>query len=254
LPKDIREIFDSRNGELCFVVGMGESIANAEKHLKERHPRAFTIAINRAIERVPADYWFWMDLDAYETSKDHPNAKAAIRCGVDLFKDHYDSETYIWERAGDPDKKGPEVREAFFKDVQAGKLAWNGVSAVGASSLAWHLGAFRIVFVGCENRMNEEYLKIKEAEDIQKNGKVTKNWRSIYVFTFARIAEALKNRAVWMHPKVMLADASHTGTEWGELDLPKTTIPQEFDSLDAFYKHLWATGGLPKKKQLIVRN
>lgn len=248
MGKPVKELFDSRNGELCFIVGLGPSVKNAEKHLKEKHPHSFTIALNRSIEHFPADYWFWMDLEAYNASKDHPNAKAAKRVGVNVWEKDYDEDTYIWERAGNPDKMGVEGHRDFAQDIKDGKFAYSGVSAIGAASLAWRLGAFRIVFVGCENTMNEEYVKARELAD------PSKNWRSIYTFTFARISEALKHRSVWMHPKVMMVDASHTGTQWGELALEKTTIPKEFEALDAFYRHLWTSGGIPKKKQLILRN
>lgn len=243
------DLYGSRKCEIAFIVGMGPSIQNAEKHLAERHNHAFTIALNRAIERVPADYWLWMDKDAYLTSKDHKNAKAAIRCGVDKWKDDYDPDTYVWERAGNPDKSGPEGHRDFASDVfEKGKLAWNGVSAIAAASLAWHLGAYRIVFVGCENRVDPAYVAQRTKED------PSKNWSSIYTFTFARVAEALVHRKAWMHPRVMMVDASHTGITWGNLPLKKTTIPKELVLLKEFYTHLWATGEVPPKAYSIGKN
>lgn len=227
------ELYDTQKGKLAFIVGRGPSIRNAEKHLKEKHPHAIVIAINKAIEQIPADYWFWMDLDAYQGSKDHPNAKAAIKMGVDKWAPDYDPDVYMWERAGNTEKLGPEGRRDFFDDVfKKRKLAWNGVSAVGAASLAWQLGAFRMVFVGCENKDTDGYIERRAAAD------PTKNWASIYSFTFARVAEAMTNRFAWMHPKVMMADASHTGVEWGDLPLPKTTIPKELTLLKGFVEYM----------------
>lgn len=228
------ELFGSRKGELAFIVGRGPSIKNAEKHLSgEKIPHSFTIAINKAIETVPADYWFWMDLDAYQASKGHPNAKKAIKMGVDRWKEHYDPDVYMWVRAGNPDKIGKSGRRDFFNDVfKNQKLAWNGVSAVGAANLAWQLGAFRMVFVGCENKDMDGYVAARAKSD------PSKEWKGIYAFTFARVAEAMANRFAWVPEKVMMVDASHTGTEWGDLPLPKTTIPKELIMLKGFYEYM----------------
>jgi hypothetical protein len=231
----VKALYGTEKGKLCFIFGRGPSLKNAVKHFGggKKHPHVITIAINKAIEEVPADYWFWMDLDAYQGSKDHPNAKNAIKCGVDKWASEYDPDVYLWERAGAPGVIGYKGRSTFAKHVfEDGKLAWNGVSAIGSSSLAWNLGAFRIVYVGCENKDTEGYIEKRVKAD------PSKDWRSIYSFTFARVSEALKNRAYWMHPKVMLADASHTGTEYGDLALPKTTIPKELEMVDGFYKAL----------------
>lgn len=230
----VKALYGTEKGNLCFIFGRGPSLQNAKRHFYgQKRPHVFTIAINKAIEEVPADYWFWMDLDAYQASKDHPNAKAAIKCGVDKWADQYEEGTYIWERAGAPGVIGHKGRSVFAKHVfEDGKLAWNGVSAIGSASLAWNLGAFRIVFVGCENKNTNGYIEKRIKED------PSRDWRDIYGFTFARVAEALKNRAYWMHPKVMLADASHVGTEYGDLALPKTTIPKELEMLEGFYKAL----------------
>jgi len=228
-------LYGTQKGSLCFIIGRGPSLKNAVRHFGsgQKYPHVFTIAINKAIEEVPADYWFWMDLDAYQGSKDHPNAKNAIKCGVDRWASEYEPDVYTWERAGAPGVIGHKGRSQFAKDVfEDGKLAWNGVSAIGSASLAWHLGCFRMVFVGCENKDTNGYIDKREKED------PSRNWREIYGFTFARVAEALKNRAYWMHPKIMMADASHTGVEYGDLALPKTTIPKELEMVEGFYKAL----------------
>ncbi len=237
MPSDlsVKSLYGTQKGSLCFIIGRGPSLKNAVKHFGkgQKHPHVFTIAINKAIEEVPADYWFWMDLDAYQGSKDHPNAKSAIKCGVDRWIPEYGSDVYTWERAGAPGVIGPKGRSQFAKDVfEDGKLAWNGVSVIGAASLAWHLGCFRMVFVGCENKDTDGYIERRAKAD------PSKDWKDIYAFTFARVAEAIKNRAYWMHPKVMLADASHTGVEYGDLALPKTTIPKEIEMVEGFYKAL----------------
>ncbi len=230
-----KALYGTQSGSLAFIIGRGPSLKNAVRHFGEgqKYPHVFTIAINKAIEEVPADYWFWMDLDAYEMSKDHPNAKAAIKCGVDRWTAQYDPDVFVWERAGAPGVIGYKGRSQFQKDIfEDGKLAWNGVSLIGAASLAWHLGCYRMVFVGCENKDTDGYIERRQQAD------PSKNWKSVYSFTFARVAEALKNRAYWMHPKIMMADASHTGSEWGDLVLPKTTIPEELELVKGFHEAL----------------
>ena len=97
--KDVRDLYGTRRGHLAFIVGTGPSIENAENKLRTVPDKVYRIAVNAAIERVPADYWFWIDGGAYLKSKDHPNAKAAIRVGVEQFEHLYDEDTYIWERA-----------------------------------------------------------------------------------------------------------------------------------------------------------
>ncbi len=248
MPSDrlASELYDTEKGKLAFIIGRGPSIKNAEKHLSQKLPNVFTIAINKAIETVPADYWFWMDLDAYQASKDHPHAQAAKKLGVDRWQKEYDPDVYMWVRAGNPDKIGESGRRDFYRDVfRERKLAWNGVSAVGAASLAWQLGAYRMVFVGCENKDTDGYIDRRAKED------PSKNWPSIYAFTFARVAEAMVNRFAWMHPKVMMVDASHTGCEWGDLPLPKTTIPQELHLLKGFMEYMEQQKKDPTKSILV---
>lgn len=218
-----RDLYWTKPGTLAFIIGNGPSVEYAEKFLKEKaHDDIITIAINRAIERVPADYWFWIDLEAYNASKEHPNARAATRIGVDHYAQHYDEEVYVWER----------ILKDFQKGIEEGKLAHRATSFVAATSFAWRLGAFRVVYVGCDNRVSKEFIEARTKAD------PSHNWGSVYSFTFARINEALAKRDLWMPRKVMLADASKIGIEWGDLPLPKTTIGKELTLLMEFKAYL----------------
>jgi hypothetical protein len=217
-----RELYGTRKGDLAFIVGMGPSIVYAKNKLKEPRPNVFRIAINKAIEEIPAEYWFWIDGDAYEKSKDHPNAKAAIRIGVDKFRDMYDPETFVWERCLDD----------LERDLKDGKLVHRATSLIGAISVAMRMGSCRIVMVGCDNHVMPHEIKQREAED------AAKDWNSVYTFTFARINEALANTRKWLPKEVMLRDASKIGTQWGDLPLKKTTIGEEIALNSDFHKWL----------------
>ena len=220
--KDARDLYGKHRGDLCFIIGAGPSIVYAKNKLQTVPPHTYRIAINRAIEEVPADYWFWIDGDAYQASKDHPNAKAATRIGVEKFEAMYDEDTYLWERVIGNLKDG----------LMKGQLVHRATSLIGAISMATRMGSARIVMVGCDNDVTANDLKIHEQMD------ATKNWANVYGFTFARINNALENRAKWLPPGVMLVDASKIGTQWGKLPLPKTTIGQEFILNHDFHKWL----------------
>ena len=232
--KDARELFASRRGELCFIVGCGPSISYAVNKLREPREKVYRIAINRAIEHIPAEYWFWIDGDAYLKSKDHPNAQAATRIGVEQFEELYDPDTYVWERALGCKAPCFKIhRHTNLNDeLKAGKLVHRATSLIGAISMAMRLGSCRIVTVGCDNDAVPEDLEARKKED------PTKNWVDVYGFTFARINEALAERKHWLPKEVMVVDASKIGTEWGKLPLPKTTIGEELVANHEFHQWL----------------
>ncbi len=207
------ELYGSHIQELAFIIGCGESIKKAKRWLMEPHPHSFRIALNAAIRDIPAEYWFTIDGDAYEEHKDHPNAKAATRVACEVFKDIYDEDTYVWERA----MKLPD-------DVVQGKLLHRGTSFIAAIGFAAHLGAFRIVSVGNDNRLDPEYLKAKQEKDPKTN------WKNIYAYTFSRINLALREMPFWLPAHVSVRDASD-----GDLPLAETTINQEFEMLDRWW-------------------
>lgn len=220
--RDFRDLFSKHRGDLCFIIGAGPSIIYAKNKLSTVPPNTFRIAINRAIEDIPAEYWFWIDGDAYEKSKDHPNAKAAIRIGVEQFQHLYDEDTYVWERVIGNMKDG----------LSKGQLVHRSTSLIAAISMAMRMGSCRVVMVGCDHDLTPSEAALKVAQ------KPETNWQSVYTFTFARINDALKNRDKWLPKEVMLRDASKIGTQWGLLPIPKTTIGEELTLNHDFHKWL----------------
>lgn len=218
--KSARELYGSRLNELAFVVGPGPSIRQAEWFLNSPHPNSFRIAINSAITKVACEYWFWIDELAYRLSKDHPNAKAAIKLGVDKWKDHYDDDVHLWE----PAKKLPE-------DVQNLKLLHRGTTLIGAINMAALMGSPRVVTVGIDHQFSEEYMRAKMAEVNQGDRKDT--WEQIkdyHACTILRVNKALMEMPFWLPKWVSVRDASG-----GKLPIPKTTINGELAMLDRWH-------------------
>jgi hypothetical protein len=218
--KSYRELIGSRCNQLCFVIGPGPSIAKAEKYLKDPQPHVFRIAINAAITKVPCEYWFWIDLKAYDLYKDHPNAKNAIKLGVENWKDHYRDDVYTWE----PARKLPD-------DVQNLKLLHRGTSLVGAINLGCLLGSPRIVTVGCDHTFSDDYLKFKQKE-VQDEGRddTIEQIKDYYQSTVLRINKALHEMPFWLPSWATVRDASG-----GKLPLISTAINHELDLVRKFY-------------------
>jgi hypothetical protein len=213
--KMARDLYGTKERNLAFVIGCGPSIEKAERLLANPHPNSIRIALNDAIGKVAAEYWFFIDGDAYLRMKDHPNAKAAIRVGVEKFAEMYDKDTYVWERA----LKLPE-------DIHAGKLVHRATSLIGATSFAARLSCPRICYVGCDHTMpSADYLAERERMD------PTKNWKGVYAFTFRRINDAFMNRAKWLPPWATVVDASG-----GNLPITQTFIHKELGILDRYWK------------------
>jgi|SRR5579872_233490 len=227
--RDAKDLYGSEYGSVGFVIGSGPSLAYAKKMLSVPHKHTFTIAVNRAITEVPADYFLWIDQVAYENWGKHPYALSAKKLGVEKFKDAYRDDVYVWERVIGNTQKG----------LEEGNLVHRNTSLIAAISMAFRLGAVRIVTVGCENFIEPEEME-----------KMTPENRDYMISTFCRVSEALVNRKHWLHPKVMLVDASKTGTEWGKLNLPKTTIGDELTQIEAFWKWKADQDGEKRKKKL----
>lgn len=220
--KSYRELLGKHMRELCFVVGPGPSVKKAEKYLMEKRPHVFRIAINAAITKVPCEYWFWIDLKAYDLYKDHPNAKAAIKCGVENWKEHYRDDVYTWE----PAKKLPD-------DVQDLKLLHRGTSLVGAINLGALLGSPRIVTVGCDHTFSDDYLKFKHKE-VQDEGRndTFAQIKDYYQSTVIRINKALHELPFWLPPWASVRDASG-----GKLPLVATSVNNELHMVEKFWRH-----------------
>lgn len=221
--KSYRELIGSRLNQLCFVIGSGPSIKKAEKYLMEPKPHVYRIAINAAITKVPAEFWFFIDLASYNLYKDHPNAKNAIALGVENWAEFYGPEVYTWE----PAQKLPE-------DVQNLKLLHRGTSIVGSIGMAALLGSPRIVTVGCDNTFSEEYCIFKRDEankgkPVEEHVDLAKI-KDFYMCTTLRINKALAEMPFWLPKWVSVRDASG-----GELPLVDTSVNSELDLVQKYY-------------------
>lgn len=219
-----RQLYGKHVRELCFIICPGPSVKKAEKYLAEPHPHSFRIAINSAITKVKAEYWFFIDALAYRLYKDHPNAKAAIKIGVENWAEHYEPDVYLWE----PAKKLPE-------DVQNLKILHRGCSLIGAMGMAMLMGSPRIVTVGSDNSFSEEYMRSKLEEVRKEEGREDETYEKVkdyYTCLKVRVNRALNELPFWCPDWVTLRDAS--GIE-SELPLKATSIHKEFEMLDRFY-------------------
>lgn len=191
-----KDLYGTNMGETAFVIGMGPSRSKA-KRLQEPLPGSFRIAINKAIEEVPAEYWLFIDPESYFRSKDHPNAKNAKALGVDRFWKMYPPEVYIWQRAYNP----PDFRE--------GRLIHRACSLLPSLHMAVWLGAKRVVTIGCDNKLEGD--------------KRIEKYEETYGYLFRRINKSLMNDlGYWLPSWVTMADASD-----GDLALPKTKLGLE---------------------------
>lgn len=219
--KSYRELLGGHLRELCFVIGPGPSIQKAEKWLMEKIPHVFRIALNAAITKVPCEYWFFLDLKAYDLYKDHPNAKAAIKLGPEDWKDHYRDDVHTFELA----RKLPE-------DVQALKLLHRGTSLIGAINLGSLLGSPRIVTLGCDHTFSDDYMRQKQVEvNAEGRNDTFEQIKDYYACTKLRVNKGLAEMPFWLPPWVSVRDASD-----GELPLVATTVRGELEMIERFWK------------------
>lgn len=202
MKRRARELYGSAPGRLFFVIGSGPSIRYARRFLSEPADGVVRIAVNRAITEIPAEIWFGIDGDAYLRWRGERYAKGATRVFPEDFQDAYDADTLLWERCG------RHLRD----DLESGKLVHRATSVIGACSLAWRMGARRIVLCGCDNRVTDE-----EAQERRKELGM-QNVKERMQFTFCRISEAFRNRDKWMPPGVSVADASFHDFGWGGIN------------------------------------
>lgn len=189
------ELYGSRMGQGCFIIGSGPSIKKAERSLQEPTHGTFRIAINEAITKVPAEYWMFIDSDAYLKWKDHPNAKNAIKLGVDRFWMEYADDVVIWRRA------------FSSEDVKAGRLVHRSTTLIPAMHLSFWLGATDVITVGCDN-----YEPADSGWDATR--------KDIMNCTFLRINHALVKDMPYIAPSwVKMVDVSG-----GDLLLPKSNL------------------------------
>lgn len=199
-----RHFYGKYVDQTAFVIGAGPSIKKCEGRIDRPVAGAFRVAINAAILKVPADFWFFIDLDTYLAYKDHPNAKAATAIGVDRFWKHYGPEVYVWERAYE---RG---------DIKAGRIVHRSTSLIAAMHFSCWLGATRVVTVGCDNKIHDGMI-------------LTDKQRTCYPYTFRRINRSLlHDTRFWCPSWTTLAD-----TSGGSLPLTPTYLADEVKRLEA---------------------
>lgn len=135
--KEMRDLYGKHQGETILVCGAGPSV----KRIKEK-PALTTIAINRAIQVVPADYWAWQDEDSYKFSGTHPNAMAAkMVCITQGYKQAGDRPAWFVDASESPTRwANPELRPIYGNQLT---LTW-------VIHLCLRMGARRVVTIGCE--------------------------------------------------------------------------------------------------------
>jgi len=199
-----RYFYGKHVDQTAFVIGTGPSIKKVEGRIDRPLDGAFRVALNAAITRVAAEYWFFIDLDTYLAYKDHPNARAAKAVGVDRFWKHYGPEVHVWERAYE------------LGDIKQGRIVHRSTSLIAALHFSCWLGASRIVTVGCDNRVIDR-------------SELTEKQRICYPYTFKRINRSLlRDVRFWKPSWTDLYDASD-----GELALSPTILSDEVKRLEA---------------------
>lgn len=205
-----KDLYGSQAGDTAFIVGTGPSVSKAVKQLEDPVPGAFRICINRAIDVVPGEYWFFIDEESYRASKEKSNAANTKAIGVDRFWQYWGPEVYVWRRAYEP---------SHFRE---GRLIHRSCSLLGAMHFAVWLGATRIVTVGCDNRLEPG----REYSD---------HLKSVYTCLFNRINKSLVTDVdFWLPSWVTMADASK-----GSLMLPKTFLGLEIKKLTESKGGIW---------------
>lgn len=132
--KHMKELYGTLQGKTAFLCGSGPSLKEMPE--KANHP---VFAVNRSIRHIKADYWCLTDLDAYESSKDHPHAKAAMLvCNIQLYEKLNGVPCYMIENAGDPWRWKEGERPLYYNETTTG---W-------AIHLAMRMGVDRLVMIG----------------------------------------------------------------------------------------------------------
>ncbi len=205
-----RELYGKHVEETAFIVGKGPSIHKAVSRLQKKTPGSFTICLNHAIERVPGDYWMFMDLDAYRASKDVAKVVKATPLGVDRFWKYYDPDVYVWERA------------YTYEDLKAQRLTHRSTTLLAALHMAIWMGATRVVTVGCDNKLPPD------------TGAFDDRYKGIQRLTYKRINDALVNDMKFWKPSwCSIADASG-----GNIALPRTFLGLEIERLERAAKKI----------------
>jgi len=202
--RGMRELFGKHPGETILVCGSGPSLWNCPVK-----PPCPTIAINRAITYVQADYWAFVDMEAWRLYGDHCHAKAAKKMfGANMYillKDLQD-DAYQVDFCGYPNSIKNEARRPLYFNCNT--FAW-------VVHLAIKMGAKRIVTVGCEFSATP-YFDGFIPKDYEADGKQ----EALMNVGRNRMLEMFgADKEQWFDPSVELLDASG-----GALPVPKCRL------------------------------
>jgi len=200
---DMRSLYGTLEGKTAFLVGSGPSLNSCPEKLP-----GVTIAINRAIERVKADYWAFIDAVAWNLCSQHPNAIAAkklINAGLNVTKALENEPAYLLETAGEPLR---------WKVKEDRPIYWNESTFSTALHLLVRMGAKRIVCVGCDFSIDRYFdgYEPKGFEGLKTN--------AVLYVSRARMRDMFgPDKPQWYEREVEILDASD-----GALPVPKVKL------------------------------
>ncbi len=201
--RGMRELFGTAKGETILICGSGPSLKECPVK-----PGVKTFAINRAITRVQADYFAFVDLEAWRLYSEHENAKKATKMfGANMYILLPDVENVCQvDFLGSPNSIKNEARRPLYFNCNT--FAW-------VMHLAIKMGAKRIVTIGCEFSGTPQF-----------DGFVAHGYEGPGVQ--AKLMNIARNRMLemfgadkdqWFDPNVEILDASN-----GALPVPKVNL------------------------------
>ena len=196
--RHMRDLYGRHEGETILVLGSGPSLK-----LCPKDPGLTTIAINRAIRAVPANYWAWHDPDSWDQSKDHLYARVAEMITIaQAFKQiPKDRVAYLVEGDSRPTRYR-ENPPLYNCDLT---LTW-------VIHLCLRMGAKRVVTLGTEFDRSGQYDGFVQPDR-------TRDWQDAqHVAGYPRIYRMLKmDRSEWEERPMEILDLSG-----GNMPCPKT--------------------------------
>jgi len=202
---DMRSLYGTIEGQTAFLVGSGPSLNDCPEKLP-----GVTIAINRAITRVQADYWAFIDAEAWNLCWNHPNALAAkkiMNAGLNVAKALENEPAYLLEAAGAPLR---------WKIKEDRPLYWNESTFAPALHLLIRMGASRIVCVGCDFSIDRYF------DGFEPRGFEGLKTNAVLYIARERMREMFgPDKPQWYERDVEILDASG-----GALPLPKVKLSE----------------------------
>jgi len=200
--KHMSDLYGKHEGETVLITGSGPSLKDCPVR-----PPVTTLAINRSIRRIQADYWLSHDADCYLDAKDHPHAQAAKKVfSISMHETLKGVPCTMIESNWRPER---------WKDPKTRPLYWNETTLGWAITLAMRMGAKRIVTIGTDLSSAGYW------DGYLQPGK-DKAWLSSQHYGVAsRMKEMLSDdeRPHWMDRPVEIVDSS-----FGAMPVPKLKL------------------------------